>query len=206
MSYSDYDRIVALAGVFQAARLVRDIARTGQFDNTAYSHSIESLFTFDPESTAAVFGGELGISSGLRAIVTQLENPRERDIEVAQYVISMIHLATQLQANGKSLDELAEALDSLQQRQNDFDLSSQTRTAQLADLYQSHISEITPQIMVRGEPLHLQNSDNAARVRSALLAGIRAAVLWRQCGGKKRQLLFSRGRIVKLAHEILKRN
>jgi high frequency lysogenization protein len=38
-----------------------------------------------------------------------------------------------------------------------------------------------------------------------LLSGIRAAVLWRQCGGKKLQLLFSRRRIAVLAREVLER-
>ena len=203
MSYTDHDRIIALAGIFQAARLVRDIARTGQFDSTAYNSSIDSLFNFNPTSTAAVFGGESGVSYGLRAIVSQLEAPKDRDIEIAQYVISMIHLATQLLADSQSLDKLGEALEKQQQRQHDFELSAQTRTAQVADLYQTHVSKRTPQIMVRGEPLHLQSTDNAARVRSALLAGIRAAVLWRQCGGKKRQLLFSRSRIVEMARKIL---
>ncbi|MEH6454630.1 MAG: DUF489 family protein, partial [Psychromonas sp.] len=30
------------------------------------------------------------------------------------------------------------------------------------------------------------------KIRALLLAGVRAAVLWRQIGGKRRQLIFSR--------------
>ena len=48
------------------------------------------------------------------------------------------------------------------------------------------------QIMVRGEPLYLQNSELAGQIRAMLLTGIRAAVLWRQCGGTKWSLLFGR--------------
>jgi high frequency lysogenization protein len=57
--------------------------------------------------------------------------------------------------------------------------------------------------MVRGEPLHLQNPDNATRIRVALLAGIRAAVLWRQTGGKKWQLLLRRRAIAASARDLV---
>ncbi len=57
--------------------------------------------------------------------------------------------------------------------------------------------------MVRGEPLHLQNPDNAARIRVALLAGIRAAVLWRQAGGSKWQFLLQRRKTAAKARELV---
>ncbi|MGB5652079.1 MAG: DUF489 family protein, partial [Sedimenticolaceae bacterium] len=57
-----------------------------------------------------------------------------------------------------------------------------------------------------GEPLHLQNPDNATRIRVALLAGIRAAVLWRQAGGKKWHLLLHRRAIASRARELVDSN
>jgi high frequency lysogenization protein len=53
-----------------------------------------------------------------------------------------------------------------------------------------------PRIMVSGDAVYLQNSDNVNRIRALLLSGIRAAMLWRQIGGRRRQLLFSRQKYV----------
>lgn len=204
MSYTDQDRVIALAGIYQAARLVRDIARTGQCDIDMSRASLSSLFAFDPPSVAAVYGGESGVAAGLRALIAQLEEPRDRDIEIAQYVVSLIHLANKLSKDGQ-LDEIGKQLTALQERIVEFDLPRPTRIAQVEHIYQQFVSNVQPQIMVRGEPLYLQNSELAGHIRAMLLSGIRAGVLWKQCGGKRRQLLFQRGRIAAIAREVLDR-
>jgi high frequency lysogenization protein len=84
-----------------------------------------------------------------------------------------------------------------------FDLGDSAQHQQLSQIYQERISTLGPKIMVRGEPLHLQNPDSAARIRVALLAGIRAAVLWRQAGGSKWQLLFQRRKTANTARELV---
>jgi high frequency lysogenization protein len=57
--------------------------------------------------------------------------------------------------------------------------------------------------MVSGEHGHLNNPAIAAKVRATLLAGIRSAVLWRQLGGRRWQLLFARSKIARAATELL---
>lgn len=203
-NYSDHDRVIALGGIFQAARLVRDSAREGHADPHAQADSIRSLFDFDPPDVAEVFGGEAGVAHGLRTLVSQLESPRERDLEIAQYVIALIHLADKLKRDD-GLAAIADDLEAMHQRSQDFDLPEPTRLAQIEAIYQTHVSVKQPQIMVRGEPVYLQNSDNTARIRALLLAGIRAALLWRQCGGSKLQLLFKRRGIAQMARKILDR-
>lgn len=201
--YDDRDRVIALAGIYQGARLARELARRGQADAAAVAASIQSLFDFEPAGVGEVFGGVGGVQTGLRTLISQLESPQERDLEIARYVIGLIHLADKLRKDPAALGRLGDALQSLQTRSQDFELSDSTRSAQLGGIYQEHISVIPPQIMVRGEPVYLQNSDNAARIRALLLAGIRAAILWRQCGGGKLQLLFRRASVARLARELL---
>jgi high frequency lysogenization protein len=58
--------------------------------------------------------------------------------------------------------------------------------------------------MVAGEQRHLSDPENADRIRAVLLAGIRSAVLWRQCGGVRWKLLFHRGRLQQEARRLLK--
>jgi len=204
MSFSDRDRVIALAGVYQAARLVRDIARKGQCDIDMARASLNSLFDFDPATTASVFGGEQGVALGLRTLISQLESPQERDLEIARYVIATIHLADKLRKSDH-LGRIADELTDLKKRTTEFDLPRPTRIAQVEHIYQQHVSTVQPQIMVRGEPLHLQNKEHAAHIRAMLLAGIRSAILWRQCGGGKLQLLFSRNKIANTARDLLDR-
>ena len=57
--------------------------------------------------------------------------------------------------------------------------------------------------MVNGEHGHLSNPAIAAKVRAALFAGIRSALLWHQLGGSRWHLLFSRKKIADEAARIL---
>jgi high frequency lysogenization protein len=201
--YSVTDRVTALGGIFQAARLARDIARTGVCDAGAFEASRESLFEFEPDSVAAVFGGNQGVKYGLRTLHTQLEKPQQRDLEIARYVVSLLNLADRLRAKPESMRNLYDELSALARKRDQFELGDSVQHEQLARIYQDGISVLGPRIMIRGEPLHLQNPDNATRIRVALLAGIRAAVLWRQAGGKKWQLLLRRRAIATSARELV---
>jgi len=58
--------------------------------------------------------------------------------------------------------------------------------------------------MVRGAELYLQNPDNQNRIRALLLGGVRAAMLWRQVGGKRRHILFNQRQIAAEARAYLK--
>jgi high frequency lysogenization protein len=195
--------VTALGGIFQAARLARDIARTGVCDAGAFEASRESLFEFEPDSVAAVFGGSQGVKYGLRTLHTQLEKPQQRDLEIARYVVSLLNLADRLRAKPESMRNLYDELSALARKRDQFELGDSVQHEQLARIYQDGISVLGPRIMIRGEPLHLQNPDNATRIRVALLAGIRAAVLWRQAGGKKWQLLLRRRAIATSARELV---
>jgi high frequency lysogenization protein len=200
---SDTDWTLALAGVFQAAHLARAIARDGQCDSRAFAASRESLFQFEPESVAAVFGGTDGVASGLRSLYRQLAQAGQRELETSRYVAALMHLADRLRGNDSQMQGLRNDLEALARRLLNFDLGDTVQHEQLAQIYQERISPLGPRIMVRGEPLHLQNRDNAARIRVALLAGIRAAVLWRQTGGSKWQLVLGRRKTAMTARELV---
>jgi high frequency lysogenization protein len=72
----------------------------------------------------------------------------------------------------------------------------------LAELYQQHISPLGPKIILRGEPQLLQQPAIAAKIRTVLLAGVRAAVLWRQLGGTPWQLIFKREQLKRALNTI----
>ena len=202
--YAEADRTLALAGIFQAASLTRQLAREGSAPPDALAASVHSLFQFDPPDVATVFDGTAGVAHGLQSLIEHLSRPDQKHRETTGYVIALLQLERRLARNPDALAALGEELAAVQRRQLQHALSDSTRYAALADIYQRHISTLTPRIMVKGEPLHLQNPDTAARIRTVLLAGIRAARLWRQCGGQRWQLLFGRTRAIRTAKDWLR--
>ncbi len=203
--YDDRDRVLALAGIFQAAGLVTELARNGKCDSAAMQASLDSLFVFQPKDVAAVFGGVEGVHYGLRILLAQLDQPRQRDLEQARYAVALIHHADKLRRDTRRLDALGDELEQLEEKRSLYQLAEYSRSAQLARIYQAHVSPVQPQILVRGEPLYLQNPQIAEQIRALLLAGIRAGVLWRQCGGSRWRLLLARRRLTGIARGLLSR-
>ena len=73
----------------------------------------------------------------------------------------------------------------------------------LGALYSETLGTVRPRIMVQGSALHLNQPRTVARIRTLLLAAVRAAVLWRQVGGTRWSLLLARGRIGAAARRLL---
>jgi high frequency lysogenization protein len=58
--------------------------------------------------------------------------------------------------------------------------------------------------MVQGDPRHLHAPDNQNRIRALLLAGIRAAWLWRQVGGSRWKILLGRKQLAAAGRDYLR--
>ena len=192
MQHTQRDRTLALAGVFQSAKLVKQIATTGMANNAVIESSIESLFKFDVNTVEAVYGDISGVSTGVRVLSEQFSSNNDRDLDITKYVISLLVLERKLAANTDMLNTLQEKLNEVQTSLEYFSLMHENIFSKLGDLYSKTISTLGPKIIVKSDSAHLTNQQNADKVRSLLLAGIRAAVLWRQCGGSRWQILFSR--------------
>ena len=201
--FSDRDRVLALAGIFQAARLTQQIARRGAADGEAVQTSIASLFKIDSASVEDVFDGVRGLALGLHTLCGQLEGGGRRNPEITRYSIALIQLERKLAASPPLLERIAAGVAATDQRRQHFSLLHSNILAQLAQLYVDTISTLRPRIMVSGESLHLQNPDNVNKIRSLLLAGIRAARLWRQVGGRKLELMFRHRRLTELARQLI---
>ncbi len=198
------DRTLALGGVFQAAWLVDQAARTGKLPQPEFETTIGSLFEFSPVSTEAVFGSRFEIRRGLQTLIAQLEAKEEkRNLYVMRYSIGLLILERKLAGNPKMLQKIGADLESTGHQLRHFGLTHENVIAHLADIYSHTISTLTPRIMVSGENNQLQRQENANKVRALLLAGIRAAVLWRQCGGNRWQLFFQRKKYLQQAKDLL---
>jgi len=200
---SERERCIALAGLFQAAELASQVARRGIADTAAMEASIHSLFQVDADSVEEVYAGLSGVTIGLKAICAQLADGKNRNIDITRYVISLLHLERKLSKRSAMLDQIGEGIKTTAGRLDHFHLLHPNIMAGLAEIYTSTVSQLRPRIMVQGDPLHLQNSENINRVRALLLAGIRSAMLWRQCGGGRLQILLGRKKMLDITRSLL---
>ena len=196
MNKSLRDRTLALAGVYQAAYLVHQIATRGMTDSAAFEASISSIFKLDAPTTEAVFGDVSGVNTGLSTLKRQLSEKQADTMQITQYVVTLLHLERKLSRQPALLERIAAGIRQAQQQSEHFSMTHENVLANLADTYKNTISTLTPRVLVQGEHGYLNNPDNANKVRAILLAGIRAAVLWSQCGGSRWHVLFKRSALL----------
>ena len=204
MKHNQRDRTIALAGIFQAAYLVQQIARSGSVASAVMESSLETLFKFESNSVTEIYGTPADISTGLKTLTRQLSGDNDKqDMEITRYVLGLIILERKLARNKNMLAEITAGLEKTQSKMDFFSLTHENTIASLADLYQQTISTLSPRILVDGEHGYLNQTSNASKIRALLLAGIRSTVLWRQCGGTRLQLLFRRKAYLDTAKSIL---
>jgi len=200
------EQLIALGGVFQAAVLVDRIARTGQASEANIGCMLNSLLVRDPKNTLEVFGGDdLNLRDGYRALVGALErDPSSLQREPLRYALSMLGLERQLNKRGDLLDTIGNRLPRIQSQADHFGLAHENVIASSGALYQDTLSTLRQRIQVHGDMRFLQQASNASKIRALLLAGIRAARLWRQLGGHRWQLVFSRRKLLNELYDMMR--
>ncbi len=206
------DQTITFAAICQAAYLVQQVSRTGRIDESELAILLESITQTSPQNTLAVYGGDLAnLKSGLELLINHLgdtpsanaEGKKVKDPELTRYIISLINLERKLVKQPKKLAQLGERIDASKRQLAHYDITSETLISSFASIYSDIIGPLGARIQVTGNPELLKQNENQHKIRALLLAGIRAAVLWRQVGGKRRNILFSRKKIVVNAQQLL---
>ena len=192
------EQLIALGAVFEAAFLVDKIAKSGQVSEAALGCMLGSLLVRDPQSTLEVYGGDdLNLRDGYRALLSALErDPSTLQRDSLRYALALLGLERKLAKRDDMLQIMGSRLDQIQQQVQHFGLVHDNVIASCGSLYQDTLSTFSQRIQVQGDMRHLQQPSNAAKIRALLLAGIRAARLWRQLGGHRWQLVFSRRKLL----------
>lgn len=200
------EQLIALGGVFTAAIQVDRLARTGQCNEAAVACLVNSLLVRNPHSTLEVFGGDdLALRDGYRALASTLErSPSSLPRDSLRYAITLLVLERQLDKRADLMELIARRLEQIEQQVQHFGPTHENVIASFGALYQDTLSTFRQRIQVQGDMRYLQQSGNAAKIRTLLFAGIRAARLWRQLGGSRWQLIFSRGRLLKELYPLLR--
>jgi high frequency lysogenization protein len=195
------DQAMALAGVFQAAALVERLAKSGAVPNENLKTTVGSLFEFDPDYR---FGLSVGISTLKDIFDSKRRSPRFADL--VGYVVGLIQLARQLRKSRDLQDGVGRRLREIHGRLAAagglLTASDDAVIAAIATCYQETLSTLKFRIQVRGDARYLRDPEIAQKIRAVLLAGVRAAMLWHQIGGRRWHLPVFRKRIVRALGDI----
>jgi high frequency lysogenization protein len=189
------NQTIALAGITQATQLVHDLATTGSADASAFRASVASLLKIDSSSVIDVFGSLAALKLGLEKFQQQIAGYTSVNPEQARYAASLIFLERQLANEEKMLKTIRIGIEKAQAQADYFDLTHENILANLGDVYYNTLSNLQPRIMVNGDEAYLSRPEIVNKIRTLLLAGIRATLLWRQCGGARWKVLFYRKRL-----------
>lgn len=201
------EQAIAMAGVFQAAALVEQLAKSGQAPADPLAVSMGSLFNQNPASALDVFGDQLAnVDLGLRAMHELFTLKQSRNYpDSLRYVLGILHLQTKLSRRRDMLEVIGKRLNQSAHQVEHFGISHENIMASVAAIYSDTLSTFAFRIQVSGDFNYLKQPRVANQVRALLLAGIRAATLWRQVGGSRLQVIFRRRRLAENALQLIKR-
>lgn len=205
MTHDINEQLLALAGACQAAKLVQTLARKGDIHEGAFEASISSILVTSPESTQQVYGAITNLKIGFTALIEQIDNnSKNKDAELTRYIASILSLERKLAKDTGALNKLGERVSHVQRQTAHVGFENAQILSSLASIYSDIVSPLAPKIQIAGNPAVLSLESNQKKVRALLLAGIRSAVLWRQLGGKRRHILFSRSKLLQSAKQTIR--
>jgi len=192
---STTNQTIALAGISQACLLVQQLATTGTTDNAALETSINSILKIDSTGVIDIYGELSNLKPGLIQLEQQITSRTIADPEQARYAASLVFLEKQLSNRPEMLKKIGTGIEVAQAQSETFGPLHENVLANLGDLYHSTVSTLQPRIMVNGEQEYLSQPNVVNKIRALLLSGIRATLLWRQCGGARWKFLFFRKKL-----------
>lgn len=198
------NQTIALAGIAQVSVLVQQLATTGTCDQPALEASISSVLKIDSNSVTDIYGGLSGLKLGFEQLNSQLNGTKPPNPEQARYAASVVFLERKLANRKDMLNTIKTGIEKAQAQAEQFGLLHENVIANLGNLYHSTVSTLQPRIMVNGDQTYLSRFDIANKIRALLLAGIRAALLWRQCGGSRWKIIFYRKKIQNELQNLIK--
>ena len=204
---------IALAALFQCCTQIQRIATTGYFDERAVASVIRSLIVTDPKTIDDIYQ-ERDLVVGFKQILDSFgkgDMSKAADtIVITKMALKLITLAHNVEGNDKVFNRMSDEIDALTRAittdHPDFLTFGNTQVVNTEEnfhlfgsLYQSIISPNFAKLIIYGEERCLREVSNQEKIRALLLAGIRAVILWRQVGGRRRFLVFRRKAILEYA-------
>lgn len=184
---------IALSAMCQSALMIQQVSKGTILDKDSLMCLFKGIISMEPQSVFDVYGSIEELTDGAKLVQHQLSgNATKKDVEVTRYLAGIMSISKKLLKNPAALSTLKEKLDEVQRRLSHFELDDPSIIQNFAECYSEVISPLGQKIQVIGNPTLLQQTSIQHKVRALLLSAVRAAVLWRQMGGKRRDFIFNR--------------
>ena len=185
MSTQVNNQAIALSALFQAAELVSQLAKTGTAPEASLRPLLNSLLQTNLELGNKICQKTIG------------KDKTSVNPDTIRYALSILHLESKLAKQPQMLSALGQRISQLvRQKEHYDDMIHPNMIAAVSGIYQDNLSKLNFRIQVHGDSRYLQQSQVSDQVRASLLAGVRAAMLWRQLGGRRWHLIFKRKPII----------
>ena len=127
---------LALPGVFHAASLVDELARTGQVEPRPWETLIRATLDTDPESFEAIYGGHPNnLRRGLE-VLEAVVGRRQANPVVLRYGFSLLLLMSKLRNDNAMMSTLGQHLSRIQGQAEHFGATHENVIASLGEAYQ----------------------------------------------------------------------
>lgn len=191
MDNKPFNSCLAFVAMCQCCELVTRVSRNQTVTLEDYEMLFKGIALRNVDDVTDIYPDPKALKIGVELYEDALRG-RRKNTPMTNYVFAVINLTINLLRNNHALEELSKAIDTLPQAYEFFALDDAKLHEKLALIYKDIVSPAGPKVVVMGDKKTL--SDPAAQhlIRALLLAAVRATVLWRQVGGRRRQLVFGR--------------
>jgi len=198
------NRTMALAGIFQATELVRQAANHGTWSGYAADTCLGSLLEIEADTVDEIYGSANHLRLGAETLISVLQGDR-RYMESLGYAVSIMQLENNFRKKQAMQGHIGSELLSIAEYDDDTEIHEikDLQARKIAELYTKTISTISPRIVINGRPQHLQVDRTVNWIRTLLFSSLRSAVLWRQMGGGRFNLMFGRKKMLEQAQALL---
>ncbi len=203
-------RGIALAALLQAADLVHRLASHGQIPDSSFLLMRDTLFRFDVATLSDIYlthenlldieahqleipaAIRQNLHAGLRIYEQIFEKDNSREYgHCIRYCMALIQLEKHFHNHNTMQNQVRTSLENLSKES----LSDTEINAAISELYVDSLATLPFRIQILGKVEFLKNTRNEHRIRVLLFAGLRAAMLWRQSGGRRWHFLFAKGSV-----------
>jgi len=197
-------RVLALAGLVQALAQVRRVADTGQANAAILATAMDSVFRIDAPTPSAVYGDIESLRPGL-TLLRDYFGSSQRDEQLPRLVLAVMQLERRFVRDGDMGRRVQSGIRAQAGNAERMGSTHPDVMGALGSLYAETLSHLRPRVLVQGNPHYLGQATVVSEVRAILLAAVRSAVLWRQCGGSLWDFLLRRSALLAAVRDHLER-
>ena len=183
------EQTLALAGLYQSCDVVSKIAWNGNYNEKELLPLINSIQAIESNNVEQIYLSTQSLKTGLlylrKQIIGDIFN---RSSETRRYIKSLQILSEKVLDSHETISTIQILIKEMQDDSNI--VTTDDKAKRLSDIYQETLSLFEPRIVINGENMYLTVPIQASRIRTALFAGVRSTILWRQLGGSKLKLLL----------------